>query len=225
MKNYLDDKSKLIERIKTFRRLKAASLYRFIDSVTECYEVARLIDLHSRSKAVKNQAKKNFIINMVSCLEVLLKEIIVENRGNWNRDGLDSLLKEKITLLDAFDLFKDYRPAKEDLLSISASFQNLQSIETVFDKLTKKNFLYEVGQYSYEFTDEQKRLFAKSDTLVFNRDIPGWKKLLMQIYEHRHTFVHESTYKKEIDIDVSRIMLMVLQLGPAFWATVVHKKF
>lgn len=162
---------------------------------------------------------------MVTCLEVLLKEIIVENKGNWNIDGLDSLLREKVTLLEAFDLFKNYRPAKEDLLSFSASFQNLQSIEAVFDKLTRRNFLHEVGEYSYEFTDEQKQLFAKSDTLVFNRDIPGWKKLLMQIYEDRHTFVHESTYKREIDLDISRIMLMVLQLGPPMWASVVYKKF
>lgn len=225
MKNYLDDKSKVIERIRTFRKLRGPSLLRFIDAVTGAYEVARIVEGQTRVKLIRSQARKNLIINLVTCLEVLLKEIIQENKGNWNQEGLNSLLKEKISLTDAFELFKSYRPDKEDLISMSTSFQNIQTIDAIFGKLTNRNFLHEVGQYTYVFTQEQKQLFARNEDLVFNRDIPSWKNILKQLYDYRHTFVHEATYKTEVDIEISLVMLLVLQLGPAFWATTVYKKF
>lgn len=215
---------KIIEQIKSLRRRRSLPIQRYINNCVDCAELQRMVSKADTRKSIKNLAKKNAIVNLITSLEVFLKELIQLNHENWNENGLEELLKDKVTLSHAYDLLSAYRPSKSDLISNHYSFQSLESVDTVFNKLTGKRFLNLVGEYGYKFQDFEKALF-KVDELVFDRDLPSWRATLIDIFKLRHQAVHESTDNVDFDIEIYDITIFMTQFGLAVWKVCYCKEF
>lgn len=87
---------------------------------------------------IKNWAHQNLIINLVTALEVFFKDLIVENKDKWHSTGFSELLSQKISLNEAYDLFKisNINISKELIVARFSSFQRIDSIDHVFTCLT-----------------------------------------------------------------------------------------
>jgi hypothetical protein len=128
-------------------------------------------------------SRSNFVINLVTAIEVYLKQLIIERKDVWHTEGYAHLLSEKITLNDAINLFKGSDITKEVIVSHFYSFQSLESISATFDELVQNKFLKIVGE-THVFDDDLN--LDMMDNLY-----PQWKKTLADVFETRHQIVHE----------------------------------
>jgi hypothetical protein len=137
----------------------------------------KLEDVRS-SPRMLNHARRFSITHLVSLIEAYLKDVIIVNAGKWDKAGVDELLKESIPLNDAFQLFKERKLKKENLIAHSKGFQNLESIDKVFSALLGKPFI--------------KSLKAlKSDHPLFAMSKSDIAEELTQMFMLRHKIVHE----------------------------------
>jgi hypothetical protein len=131
-------------------------------------------------KAIQNQAKANFVVNLITMLEVFLKDTIREFHGKWLNEGVSKLLTDKITLNDAFLLARKTRIKKEELVALKASFQNIAAIESTFSTLTGKPFLDNLGFHFRKVEGRELRNYDRN-----------WKQVLQESFELRHKIIHE----------------------------------
>jgi len=136
---------------------------------TEIVEVVNQLSYH------------NFLVNLVSALEVYLKQIIISNR-NWNEVGYSKLLSEPIALQDAFKIFTTEGISREHLIAHSNSFMNLSSIDRIFTQLCGKSFLKELGKFQFSVGD---KIFFTLD-----KDLSNWKNIIGNVFDVRHGFIH-----------------------------------
>jgi|GEM_PF-3789786 len=72
-----------------------------------------IIEEHAKDRKVKIEARKNFVINCVTAAEVYFKDVVKAlpefPKIKENEEGLKDLLKEKISLWEAYLLFKEKR--------------------------------------------------------------------------------------------------------------------
>jgi hypothetical protein len=137
--------------------------------------------------SVMLRGKKNYIINVVTALEIYLKDMIEEFSGSWNNAGFDKLLKEKITLNEAYDWFKDTSATKEKIVARFASFQNISTINNTFSCLFGVNdFLSDLDAFTRN-QGGQLQLFSL-------KSYPDWKKQLRDMLVLRNKIVHEDEW-------------------------------
>jgi hypothetical protein len=159
----------------------------FQERMKLAFDLASYFDDVDREE-LKNAARKNALINMVSALEVYFRDLIVERNGCWAIGGFADLLKEKMSLNDAYDCFKDTTVTKEALVAHYYSFQNIESIANIFGCLASCDFL--------KCIDDAEYLAFAGDCPIghydFHHSFPEWKKLLVVIFNTRHRIVHEA---------------------------------
>ncbi len=136
-----------------------------------------------RNSMIRNEARKNFIVNLVTSMEVFLKQVIVECKGVWNKEGFATLLNETITLNEAYDLFKASKIEREHLIGHYYGFQNIGAIDKVFSALTNTKFLNTIG--AYKILPNQKDDFRLND---IEKD---WRKIIESLFQLRHKIIHE----------------------------------
>src|SRR5690348_15466578 len=90
----------------------------------------------TKKDQLRNVARANALTNLVSAIEVYFRDLIVENNSIWIASGFPDLLKEKLSLNDAYDCFKGTSVTKGALVARHYSFQSVDSISYVFDRLT-----------------------------------------------------------------------------------------
>lgn len=199
------------ERIKkgllAFRKRKGKSKKglesQYLSFLYESHELlwrSRYFESRAFSKS-KKIAINNYLVNLITGLEVYLRGVIMQNK-KWNESGYERLLKkEKISLVDAFDLFKKEKVTMQFIVAQTFSFQNLRIIDNVFSELTATKFLKEIELHPID--DEIKPLILK--TLH-----PNWRRDLTRLYEIRNKFVHEGNldgYKELSQLDLNSLFM------------------
>jgi hypothetical protein len=195
------------------------SYNRYSEARSNYYDLLRLAEVHGVSRQ-KFEARKVFIVSLVSALEVFLKELIIERHGKWDKEGFSKLLTEKVTLDQAYNIFKVYGVKREVIVAKTQSFQNLENISHVFNCLTsKKHFLNDLEEYKWELDNG---IFFQLKKMS-----PNWRKDLSDLFDLRHKIVHENTKalkieKKQNDsfIDVTGTFGMILTM---FVFAIEHK--
>lgn len=141
----------------------------------------------------RTEARKNYIVNLVTATELFCIETIIDHRGKWKEHGLANLLnkKETLSLNDVFDLLKIGNVTKEHLLINFYSFQNLNAIDKVFSFLTGEI----AGETTFKFLDNLIKIKISEEE--FNRPttieaaMPDWAKYFSLLFETRHRVIHE----------------------------------
>ncbi len=149
--------------------------------------------------SVSSVAAHNFVVNCVTGLEVYLRQIILGNK-HWDDKGLNSLLKEKLTLGEAYNLFNNEKLTREYIIAHYYSFQNLEAIYEIFSKLTGTDFFVAVEKF--------KPTHNGLGTLV--EEIPDWRKQFALMFSVRNNFVHEGTLTTLEDSDIDNLYILVV---------------
>jgi len=145
-----------------------------------------------RNKKLRQHIRRMAVVHSVSLLEVHLRNFIVSNKKHWTESGINELLKDKITLSEAFELFKhpDLKQLeKVHLIAHSSSFQSVGGVDTILSTL-------------YGFPNNKG--FLKDFEIRQNRTDDNWLygvniiKTFYSLFEIRNKIVHECN---EDDID------------------------
>ncbi|MBT1710298.1 hypothetical protein KK062_18775 [Fulvivirgaceae bacterium PWU5] len=166
---------------------ESGTLASFRGRMKLAFELAAHFDDANRGD-LQNAARRNAVVNMVSSLEVYFRDLIVARTGDWEMDGFSELLKDKMSLNDAYDYFKGTTVTKEALVANHYSFQSIESIAFVFDRLTGCDFLKCIDNAEYvDFVGDSPIGYC-----TFRGHFPEWRKLLADVFNTRHKIVHEA---------------------------------
>jgi hypothetical protein len=128
---------------------------------------------------------------MSSTVEVFLKNLIIDNKGNWSDKGIAELLKDaKYSLYDAYEFFKTQNATRESLITHFYSFQSVSNISGVFDKLTGEKFLYQVLHHPIVTFRQPNRKFNSNIVSLEGTNI-NFTRDFNLMFETRHKFIHE----------------------------------
>jgi hypothetical protein len=155
----------------------------------------------------------NFLVNLITALEVFLKSCIHRYKDKWDEEGVAKLLDEPIKLNDAFILFQHPGIEKADLISYNYVFQSTITIEKVFGRLTNTpKFLKAVVFRSWEKIGENEWK-EREDTSL-------WRRTLSDAYDLRHKIIHEGFYEPidqtQLALMASTILEVVVNFGVHF---------
>ena len=173
----------------------------FLEKMSLSFQLLQLVEKSNVKKEIKIEARKNFIINCITAVEVFFKDMIIGL--DWfevlNEDGIDELLSEKITLTEAWLLLKTKNISLGEIIAAKFSFQSLPEINKIMKKLLGvSNFLKEVEQYEVTEIDEDNE--EEKVKFVLKDAYPDWRKKVQEIFELRHKFVHQVSFKDRIGL-------------------------
>ena|SRR5258706_777396 len=141
----------------------------------------------------RTEARKNYIVNLVTATELFCIETIIDHKGKWKNDGLTFLLnkKENLSLNDVFEILKIGKVTKEHLLINYFSFQKVSTIDKVFSFLTGET----AGENSFKFLHNLTKMKMSEDGFgsptTIGSAMPDWSKYFNQLFEKRHKIIHE----------------------------------
>lgn len=210
---------KLIENIlkKSKQERKHATKFGYlplpIDSywhkIHHCAKILELVENYA-STVIKNkneksivlvEARKNFVINCVTALEVFFKDnvkVLPEvNSGIKKGKGLKDLLESKThtNLWEAYNIFKEHELRLGEIVICVYSFQNIYQINYVMSKLLNiGSYMDEVSNYECKLDSYDKKIFG-IQKLCLKNDYPDWKQKLDILFSLRHDYVHYLKYR------------------------------
>src|SRR5690606_19656898 len=119
------------------------------------------------------------------------KELINQHTGKWSSKGLGVLLDKvsgKVSLSEAYQIFKEQGLKREAIVSHYASFQNKTHIKSDLDELTKKDY----------FTEVENTVIFRDDGNSLRHLFYDWRADLEKLYRARHIIVHENNKDYQI---------------------------
>jgi len=142
----------------------------------------------------KRLAISNLIVNQVTAIEVYFRNIIIYN-SRWSSQGIEALMKEKITLADAYNLLKKGNVRLENIIAETFPFNDLTKIGSTMQALTccSKDFWIEVQEHEVDTLDSDRGVV----TLNFVDLYPDWRKDLESMYVERNRYIHEGILSKQ----------------------------
>ena len=152
-------------------------------------QVWSIVEENGKDRYVKIEARKNYIVNIVTALEVFIKDTIRNNSFPIERQK--ELLKDKVTLWEAHELFKSNGIRTEAIIADYYSFQNLDVINRVLSTLYNNKILVEIDNTDLFTEAEHKDLSIKTGR-------PNWKQELIDLFEIRHDSIHDINFTKVI---------------------------
>jgi hypothetical protein len=166
----------------------------------------KLNDFELDEDPIFEMAKQNFVVTLISELEIYLKGII--RRYNWiNEGGYGNLLRsEQINLYDAHRMFVSGHVSRESIIADHYSFQSVDQIQTVFNQLTGTKFLLEIEKAQSFNVNGKLRTFEQHTKA---QGVKDWRKYLIDAYERRHLIIHEGLTQK-LDLRETRSFGTVL---------------
>ncbi len=194
----LSDALKKIEKERNFFKQRGPeAITTFYKKVAESVGLVYLVEKKSKTKTIKINARKNYVINLVTAAEVYFKDLlknIPDIKIIKNNDGLEKLLEEKITIWEAYQLLRTRKSRKpiriSELIGIDRLFENLTTIDSFFSKLLKCNFLEEVENHQHRLNKVEKNFFSVTK-LHLKVNLPDWKNQVGTLFEKRHEYVHQ----------------------------------
>lgn len=144
----------------------------------------------SSSNVVRIEASKHCVVSFISGIEVFCKELILEYKDKWVDEGYSKLLTEKISLNEAYGLFKHLEVKREVIVTHYNSFQSIENINRVFSALTGTDFLLKV---------ENTLVYDAPEKFSLVQVFQEWRKDLIELFKLRHNIIHENNIDLVVD--------------------------
>jgi hypothetical protein len=163
-------------------------------------KILNLAAVVSDDENLKNELTMYFYVGSASALEAYIKGLIMDvferKKCLISEKNLKDLMRDKITIKDAFDIFRKIKPkpSEIDFILIKHSFQSLKSINEIFNKLFgKTDFLKELEEYEIRNEELRKLMgFRAKGIACLKRNFPNWKRELQDIFNKRNNFLHNN---------------------------------
>lgn len=189
------DSNRKVSRRKS-RKLPSERFYYNLEDAL--WTMIRVLNNRNSEQRNKRIAISNFQVNAVTAIEVFFKSIISTNK-NWSPNGIEELLKENITLGEAYKILKKHKLTPQFIIAETFSFSDFWSMGTYMKKLlnTEIDFFIEFethtfGQYNWES--------KKGESKTFIALFPNWRREIQSLYTERNRFIHEGVIsKKSVD--------------------------
>lgn len=192
----------IIKRLKSERKVgkgqESFPIVIFNRKIARSLQILDIIEKRTKDLKLKMDARKNFIISCIIAVESYFKDIVqtlLEKQKIQEKEKVKELLKGKITLGDVHLLLKE-NPTLGELIAISHSFENLESINSVLSNILldkDSGFLEKIETYEAELFKEIQSLYKK-EALILKRDFPDWRKDLSEIFRLRHEYIHHMNF-------------------------------
>ncbi len=161
----------------------------FLGKISSSAELLEFVEENKADKKIRREARKHFIITCVSAMEVYFKrmeEMLVD--AQWTKSDFLAILRQnKITLADLIEI-KKKKLSLGEIVSSSHSFEDLESINSVFSKiLGVTDFIKEVEALKSE-VEEEKRIILKNN-------YPNFRKEIGELVRLRHLLIHHEGFK------------------------------
>lgn len=225
-------KTQLDAAKKLMKGPKLSSGFSLVKRAIVALDLVQKCSYQKYDAAIVNQARKNFITNIVTALEIFFKDTVLENKGHWPSDGFEKLLKEKITLLEALNFRKGSKLEAEHLILYALPFTNPDAIQNLFSTLIGRDFWNELDKHRLLEDDDD-----PSKTLITINDLcRNWKAKLYILYDNRNKIVHEdiaNPIRKQYPNEVMELVLSLSQAMPSYFGALfgnqkvkmIYKKF
>lgn len=218
---YIFDKYVQSEKLRQKRKENA--LNNFINKINISRGLNFITENNTKDNWLKTESRKNLLINSVTSVEVFIKESIKGKHVYFPEEGQKELLKEKISLWEAYELFRNTNIRTVDIIADYYSFQNLDSIQYVLSTLTGKDFYQSMNNIELDLVNNSK--YFKRETLNLKNDYPNWQKNLRELFDIRHESVHDVNFKKKLgkrktDILFDNLLAFVFILDKFFSQTI-----
>lgn len=167
----------------------------------------RLVDFTEQQNAdqeIKQEARKYLVIICVSAMDIYFAEMtgIFVQESCFEDTLLDILRQNKISLADLVEMDKEKMTLGE-IVSVSQSFQNLDSINDFYSKMLGcKDFIEELSEFGAPL--------GKSKYSILKNDRPEFRKDIIELVRLRHLIVHHKLFG--IIIDAKKLVDMVESL-------------
>lgn len=144
----------------------------------------QIVDQFKEHNDLFSVAANNHVVNTIGYVETRLKSLLILY-SNWNELGYEMLLREKITLNEAHQVFKNEAVTRERILAHFVNLQNFESINSVFSKL--------IGADLYSAIEEIELIKGLG---TIKKIFPNWRARVSECYNLRNRFVHEGIVAK-----------------------------
>lgn len=163
----------------------------FVELISDASEL-HYYSLNSIKETYHNRIHQNFLINLVSAIEIHLRELIKINSSNWNKELYSELLSDKISLENAFKIFKEVNVSRESIISKNSSFNSFESIVKTFCKLTKTSFVEDISSIFFMQNED-------GGDVSLEKLYPKWQTTIHRLLEERNKIVHEGISHNKLD--------------------------
>jgi len=164
-------------------------------------QILSIVENHAEDRKIKIEARKNFIISCVTATETYFKDIVKVlpelPKVKENNEGIKELLKEKISLWEAYILFKEKELRIGDVIASYFSFQNLENIDYVMSKILNLKFLDSIENHKVSLDKENKEYYG-TKMICLKTDLPKWRGYLAEMFNLRHDYVHHVSFRDRI---------------------------
>lgn len=166
----------------------------FLEKWGNALELIDAINKNIKSNKLIQEARRNYVINIVTGFEVFLKDTFVETINNHPELDTKQLVKKKVKKfsLDEVELIIKKNISKGEIIAEYINFQNLSDIETSYSLLFNFNFFEEFKKYKWYYDEEDPNGFMQ-----INDDFYPNIKEIIQL---RHNFVHDINFKKKLSM-------------------------
>ena len=148
------------------------------------------LDKDTIPEKLKEEGRRQYIISMITALEVFLKDRFIE-LINIRKLSYENVAKEtkKFTMMEVSYILEQKLSVGE-IIAEYFNFQNLDSINRAFGQILNLNFFEELKRFEWKSKDE--------GTLKINED---FYKVLYKWINLRHNLVHDINFDEYISID------------------------
>jgi len=185
---YMIDRLKLL-RESNIKYLTPMDL--FLEKFKGAEALLDFVEEQASDEELKQQARWNFVIMCVSAMEIFFKrmaEIFIQ--GGWVHGSFFKSLRKDERL--SVDLLKKDKEKYTDgeIISISNSFQNLDSINHFFTRMIGKNFLKEISEF--------KAPIGQNKYIILKDDHPEFRKEISELIHYRKLVIHQDTVGRKL---------------------------
>lgn len=213
MKRYTKDEYRLL--IKKAKKISTLpSRYHFLLRIADAHDLLISVDTAKTPSVVRLGARKNFLTNAVTALEIFFRDVLIENSGRWSETGFDELLKEKITLSEALQFAQIPQIRPEHIVSSTLSFKNPDSINNIFSKLIGKDFFAAIDKFEFVPDGYEEEEVGRPENVVSLKHLGfDWNKSFYDLYSLRNRVVHEDSVKKLSASKVQHFEVLVVYMS------------
>ncbi len=164
----------------------------FFDKYWDADSLLERINKKIKNKRLNQEARKQYIISLVTALEVYLKETFIRliNKKNLDVSKLSENIDRKFKFNEILFINKKNISVGE-LAASQFNFQNLNEIDKAFSNLWGIKFFIKLKNYKWYYGKHEKDFMQ-----LTGEDYQYIKELL----ELRHNFTHDINFKDFIDI-------------------------
>lgn len=159
----------------------------FMDKYLNADDLLITIDKKIKRKDLKYEARKQYIISLVTAFEVYFKEafILLIDEKRLDISKIKTLFNRKYDFEEVL-LINKKRISAGELAASQFNFQELESIQKAFSSLLGRDFISELKRYRWIYGD-RKNEFIQLDKDFYIK--------LERILNLRHNFTHDINFK------------------------------